>query len=565
MFAKNTRAAASPTSGASVLIVIITLLIILYILALPPAERADLLGDQPTIVTGPGINPQGNNPAVSYTGKETLLEETPGRIDYTALNELEIPLTSFTLYKTTSAKVLEEYNSFYIKNGVGDISAKNISLGIDNLNLIDNVILTFKTKKHEGILTIKLNSQTIYEYDIDTLNPEPIKIKKTLLSDNNHIEFSVSSVGWKFWLTNEYSFEGIKIIADVEDTSRQDTQNTFFVNEDQAQDIERATLRFHPECITSKVGKLTLKLNGRTVFSGIPDCGSPNFFEFTPNFVIIGKNKIDFSIDEGSYLIDLIKIKLEFKDNEIPVYYFDVDDRLFNLDYDELDPECGRKDGYCPEFCDEDNDYDCCMTKYTTPFWCVAKTANEDDRCVGFVTEDNLNRCPTNYVGRNGKVSEDGEDLCGDNHDDECPSGCDSDYDKDCCFDRTGDQFWCEFMPTNGLNYKCMDSVSLGQCDICPTGYIGEGHSPICRPSTTAYEVQELKPEYGIIISMKFTDDYQRKEADIYINGHLTRLQTNGALFQKDVSMLVEPGTNSIEIVPFSILNIREIKVDVVQ
>jgi hypothetical protein len=120
-------------------------------------------------------------------------------------------------------------------------------------------------------------------------------------------------------------------------------------------------------------------------------------------------------------------------------------------------------------------------------------------------------------------------------------------------------------MPTNGLNSRCMNSVSLGQCDICPTTYLGEGKAPVCKPSITAYEVGRLKQGYTVLLNFKFADDYQDKEADVYVNGHIIRLSTDSDMFQRDVSLLVEPGSNSIEIVPFSRLDIRELRVDVVQ
>jgi len=105
----------------------------------------------------------------------------------------------------------------------------------------------------------------------------------------------------------------------------------------------------------------------------------------------------------------------------------------------------------------------------------------------------------------------------------------------------------------------------MGQCDICPTGYAGEERSPICSPVAEGNEEEILRAEYSVIMTIKFTDDIDEKEADIYINGHLTRLDTKGITFQKDISEFVEPGSNSIEIVPFSVLNIREVKVDVIQ
>lgn len=559
--------------GAPNLIIAITVLIIIYILFLPPQDRASLLGE-----SNNGLINQNDNSNNNYQNNynfvdEVVLEAIPGNIDYTELNELEIPLNSFTLINNVDATILEEYNPFYIKNGIGDKISKNLTLNIPNLNNVDNVQLVFETKVHKGVLNVKVNGNTVYQYDINTIQPGPIKIKKSLLSTENSIEFEVSGVGINFWETNQYSLEDIKVIAEVSDTSRQNSLNTFYITEEQGNSIEKARLKFNPDCNVYESGVLTITLNDRVVFSGIPDCGSLNFVDFAPNLIYIGKNKINFNSESGSYLIDLISLKLELEDNEIPVYYFELDDQLFNLYNDNNDnAKCGEMDGICPDPCDEDNDYDCCMQEYTTPHWCVAQTDNSDDKCVGAVTEQNYERCPTMYIDRNGNIAgfeindEDSDDLelCGDNEDGECPSGCSIYKDKDCCFDQSGDQFWCEFMPTNGLNARCTNSVSLGQCDICPVGFEGEDEDPICSPYSTGDEIEELKSSYDAILTMKFTDDFDRKKADIYINGHLTRLDTRSLAYQKDISAFVEPGSNSVEIVPFSSLNIRELTVEVV-
>jgi hypothetical protein len=561
MFAKKAQGV-----GATNVIIAIVALVVLYILFLPPADRAELLGETPTTVTTSRQTSSQTQTTLPYTGKETLLLEVPGTLDYTALNKVEIPLNSFMLYKTVNAETLEQFNSFYIKKGVGDVTSKNLTFEIPNPSLVNNVMLSFKTPKHQGILTINLNGNTVYQFDVQTTTPGPVMLKQNLLSTTNVLDFSVSGVGWKFWETNEYSFEDVKIIADVSDISRQETMNTFFITEEQGTNIEKARLQFSPNCRMSDVGRLTIRINDRTLFSGVPDCGTLNFVDFAPNMVYVGRNKVDFSTEEGSYIIDLINIKLDLKDNKIPVYYFDVDRSLFNVYYDlPQDKECGRIDGFCPSHCNENNDYDCCMKQYTTPFWCVAATANENDKCVGFVNEQNKDRCPTGYVDKNNRIAEVSKGTCGDNTDGKCPSGCSIHLDKDCCFQQAGDQFWCDTMPINGLEYRCMNSVSLAQCDFCPTGYIGEKRAPICSPATRGYEVEQLKQGYGIIMNIKFTEEYNRKTADIYVNGHLLRLETNSALWQRDISHFIEPGSNSIEIVPFSKLNMRELKIDVVQ
>ncbi|MFT4343152.1 MAG: hypothetical protein ACMXYE_00220 [Candidatus Woesearchaeota archaeon] len=566
-FAQITKKGQAVTgASATNLIIAITVLIIIYILFLPPQERAALLGDQTTTVTTPS-QPYGLDQSYRIPGgRETVFSEVPGSIDYSALNELRIPLNAFMLSTRTDAQTLEEFNPFYIKNGIGDRITKNLTFTIDNLQNVNNVMLSFTNRRHEGILTIRLNGHIIYEFNIESSQIEPIRIRKDLLQERNDLEFSVSGVGWQFWKTNEYSFENVKLIADVTDTTGQMSMNTFSITQEQGMNVDRARLKFNPECRTGEVGTLDIRINDRLVFSAIPDCGSLNFIDIPHNYILIGRNRIDFTTMRGSYLIDLITVEIDFLDNKIPVYYFDMDRKFFDLKIDPtVGARCGEIDGICPSGCSENNDYDCCMQQYTTPYWCVLPTANENDRCVGFVDETNAHRCPSGYIDRYGRIAKVSKNTCGDNHDGICPEGCSPELDKDCCFNQPGDQYWCEVLPTAGREFRCMNSVSIAQCDLCPTGYVGENSRPICQPGISGVEAEELKKEYQVLLEMRFTEDHSRKQADIYINGHLTRIDMTGITYQRDISHFVEPGSNSIEIVPFSVLNIRSLEVQVIQ
>jgi len=132
------------------------------------------------------------------------------------------------LFETTNAKELEKINSFIIRNGWFDDKNKIIKFNIDDLKNTENIILSFKTPKHEGILTIKLNNEIIYENDITSETVAPISLSKNIILESNTFELSVSSVGIKFWKTNEYSFDDMKIIGDISDKSKQESENIFY-------------------------------------------------------------------------------------------------------------------------------------------------------------------------------------------------------------------------------------------------------------------------------------------------------------------------------------------------
>src|SRR3989344_6751564 len=89
-------------AGAAVLIAIIAVLIVGFVVLIPPQERAKLLNE--------GSNTSTIIPA---TIEKKLLAVSPGRIDYLAQKEIEHPIPVVNIYARTEAKVLAEKNVAY--------------------------------------------------------------------------------------------------------------------------------------------------------------------------------------------------------------------------------------------------------------------------------------------------------------------------------------------------------------------------------------------------------------------------------------------------------------------
>jgi len=267
-----------------------------------------------------------------------LLLEYPGRIDYQKEKEYEHDIAAFSLYKTTNAEELETINPFMIRHGLFDEVKKEIPFKIKDLKNTNNVLLSLSAKKHQGILIIKLNDVNIFESEITTSNPKPIKLKEGYLKEDNVLEFSVSGTGIKFWSTNTYSLDDVRIVGDVADISRQESKNIFFVSENEKLNLEGARLRFWPDCNPDDVGKLEIMVNYQEILSSIPDCGTINMYNFPPAVLRKGDNNIVFKTDKGSYRIEQIKITTDLKGLSYPTYYFEINestyDKINNNTYD---------------------------------------------------------------------------------------------------------------------------------------------------------------------------------------------------------------------------------------
>jgi hypothetical protein len=315
----NKKAQGTSATGAMGFVALIVGLIVLYIIFLPPDERAKLLGENES------IEDENEENASVEAEENVLLLEYPGRMDYLKEKDYEHDIAAFSLYKTTNAEELETINPFIIRHGLFDDVKKEIPFKIKDLKNTENVLLSFTAKKNTGILTIKLNDVNIFESEITTQNPKPIKLKENLKEDNL-LEFSVSGTGAKFWSTNTYSLEDIRIVGDVADISRQESKNIFFVSENEKLNLEGTKLRFWPDCNPDDVGKLEIMVNYQDVLSSIPDCGTINMYTFSPAVLHKGDNNIVFKTDKGSYRIEQIKITTDLKGLSYPTYYFEINE-----------------------------------------------------------------------------------------------------------------------------------------------------------------------------------------------------------------------------------------------
>ncbi len=303
--------------NAAILVAIIAGLIILYVIFLPTSQRERFLENR-TVET-------------TEESKNVLLKINPGSLGTSEDLENTKNIPDAFLVETTNAQELKKANPFIVRNGWFDKKTAKISFDVDDIDNTDNVVLSFTTKKRSGILTIMLNGVIVFENEITSETIEPVKLDQKLLQKSNIIDFSVSSVGVKFWTTNEYSFENVKILGDITDTSRQESTNIFAISQSEYSSLDKATLKFIPYCSSVRdLGTLDIFINNKKLFSTVPVCDTSYKQSIPKSALNEGENNIVFKTNKGSYSIEQIKISLEFKEPRIKTYYFEIDSNLFD-------------------------------------------------------------------------------------------------------------------------------------------------------------------------------------------------------------------------------------------
>ncbi len=308
---------------AALLIAIIGLSIIIYILMLPPKDRAELLGEN--------ISEYGDSPYEEYDKVEVLLEKTPGTLEFLSDDTIEIEIPSFSIYTKKSGEILASFDSIYIRKSVFSEDVKNITFEIEDLKFTENVLLSFTALNRSGRLTIKLNGESILDKELTTDSPAPIQLQKSLLREDNIITFEVSGPGAEFWKSNEYVLENIKITADITDISGQENKQFFIITEQQKRLMQTASLSFVTDCSEAETIPLEIYLNKKLTYSGIPDCGAKTEIDIDKAKLVEGDNNLWSVSDGGNYLLYSIKIEMELEEPIQPTYFFDISEEKYEL------------------------------------------------------------------------------------------------------------------------------------------------------------------------------------------------------------------------------------------
>jgi len=537
----RTRRAQGPTGGnAAILIIIITALLVLYILFLPPADRDKLLN------SGGSSSDSGSVSDAGSASQNVLLSENVGTITAITNDRVTHDMPSFHIFDTTKSAVVKQISSLYVKRSALSSQSENMTFALDP-TVSKNVKLSFNVRASSGFLIIRLNGQSLATVQLTTGSPEPIPIPDELLKDENVLTFETNSPGIAFWRVNEYLMDNIVVAADITDLSALRAEQSFSIASAEAQNLDTATLFFIPDCERNTVGPLDIILNNQRIYRSVADCGVMNNVELDKSTLVEGKNTIVFQTTTGSYLIDQLVVKTSLKQPITPAYSFDLGSKYFALSSTQ-DRLCGEADGACPDGCTADKDPDCCFQENT--YWCTMSTYNINDRCVAYASGSQCGLCKSGYQDQSGDPAPGCAGLCGDNTDGICPSGCTAIQDKDCCYSASQDNYWCNEVPTTGAQDKCTPNVGQGQCGDCASGYEnGHGDTFSCdalKPTTTE---DKLLAQYDVNASLTFTGD-DSKRFDLVINGVRVSVDTTARYYSRIIDGYLQPGTNTVEIVP---------------
>ena len=261
MVAKKGQAAA-----AAALITVIAAMIVLYIIFLQPEDHAELLGEDT-------FTSSSSRASSSSSKNITLLNETPGRVDFLSQKKIEHSIPTAHVFTQTEGVILEKKDSLNVERSLFSAQDAVFQFDLDDITNTANVLLSFNIQNTRGRLVITLNDEILIDREITTANIDPITLPSRVLRDTNTLTFQVSSPGAAFWRTNRYTLHDMKVTGDVTETAARRSRSSFLVSSVEHANLDRVFLKFQPNCNIQKAGLLDVYVNEFKVYSGVPNCG----------------------------------------------------------------------------------------------------------------------------------------------------------------------------------------------------------------------------------------------------------------------------------------------------
>lgn len=302
------------------MIILITVVLLLYLLFLPPDTRDQILFNEST---SPGENAGSDDQVI-----ERLLDTTVGDLEYVDRNQRRHSVPAYTVSAELEGQELQARESMRVSRSLFNEREGRVRF-TTTPSLTEDVRLSFNVESGQGDLTVRLNDDVIYTDETGSGSVPPIRLDAEQLRSENTLTFNVESPGIAFWSSNEYQLENVRVTGDVRDESQNQNYQSVFIPQDDYNRVERVEAEYLATCQEDNVEGFQMIINDFLLFEGTPDCALTTRKEFDADVLQPGQNDLTTSIEQGRVLVDRFTLTTYFGETEEKTYYFELDDEYF--------------------------------------------------------------------------------------------------------------------------------------------------------------------------------------------------------------------------------------------
>ena len=318
-----------PATAVSVLIALIALFMIIYILLLPPAERAELLNLSVEDEAADGKDVSGI--VKKDKGTEIILSERPGEISLDLKDENIHNLNPVSLFVKSQAENIDLVNTLSISRSAFSDKFQEVAFDLDDLDEVEELNLIFFVEKAKGKLFIDVNGNNVFNIELDEGKLRSVNLPVRFLKRNNLVKFYAESPGFIF-VANKYDLSDVSLRKQFK-LSNIKSQRKVSLSAIEINNLDKATLEYALYCeeVNKREGRLRIDVNGFLLHSDIVRCGQGfSRIEVDKDFLEKGDNVLEFSIDKGDYTLEQLEFITKLKGGALLTYSFFLEDEEFD-------------------------------------------------------------------------------------------------------------------------------------------------------------------------------------------------------------------------------------------
>ena len=183
---KNKRGQ-STTQGVSILVLLLSFFILLYVILLPPADRAELLNETPIY----------GEDSAEYSSK-VILSESPGNVYSYSTNIHKVSIEPIHIYSKEESDSISLVKSMTVSRNLLKDNFKVINFNLKDLSELKGAKLFFLISESKGPISIYLNNKLVFD-GVLTSSQLPLDLPIINLQENNKLEFYSASPGFKIF------------------------------------------------------------------------------------------------------------------------------------------------------------------------------------------------------------------------------------------------------------------------------------------------------------------------------------------------------------------------------
>lgn len=310
-------------AGVAVLIILITLFIVIYVLMLSPEDRDALLFDNETDDAG-GITDGGGVTSGALVGR-VILSQNPGLMIPEKSGGIIHKMDPLDLYIKSEPDILELSNLLTISKSLFSEKTESLSFKVDDIDDLKTANLYFNVQGGDGNLRVFLNGNKIFDSEVGSIGN--VILPAHLLSEDNNLILKVSS-GANIFGKNSYTLVDVKVKLKYELINTREVRRVIL----SAGETGDGKLNYFLYCKeASKGARMRVFVNDNVISDAVVSCVSGSReIEISKNELREGKeNEFLFTIDEGDFLINDLKLEVESETPGYVEYKFSITEKEY--------------------------------------------------------------------------------------------------------------------------------------------------------------------------------------------------------------------------------------------